>query len=114
MNLFFREAKVPMKLHGGFDREKLSKPWGQIYLMIMKFLIVEGRFWVYYHYHFALLNHFRNKVEISFPFFLLSSLDNSVKSVRELKAKNANRPLILIHQSLILRLYHFHSCLVSM
>jgi len=111
MGIFFYDGEATMKLHRGFEREKLSKPWGQICLMIMKYFTLEGQFKVYYHYHFALLNHFRKKMEISFPFFLFSSLENSIKSTKEVQVKNPNYPLIPIHQGLILRLYHFHLAL---
>ena len=52
-------------------------------LVIMKYLMLEGRFDVLYYYHFPLFNHFRNRDFISIPFFLLHSLEDMIGDVRE-------------------------------
>ena len=61
MNNFFGDGEEPVRYKGGFQREKLSKPWDDVCLVIMKYLTLEGKFGFYYYYHFPLLNHFRNR-----------------------------------------------------
>ena len=71
--------------------------------------MLEGRFGVYYYYHFPLLNHFRNRDFISIPFFLLHSLEDMVSDVREKRNKGHN--FTIIHQGLIFHLYQFYLAL---
>ena len=108
MNSFFAEDE-PVCYGGGFKTDKLPIPQDDVYLVIMKYLMLKGRFGVYYYYHFPLLNHFRNRDFISIPFFLLHSLEDMVSDVREKRSKGHN--FTIIHQGLIFRLYQFHLAL---
>ncbi len=69
----------------------------------MKYITLEGKFGVYYYYHFPLLNHFRKRDFISIQFYLLHSLEDMVNDVREKRSKGFN--VTIIHQGLIFRLY---------
>ena len=103
MNCFFANNEEPIHYRGGFQREKLSAPWDDICLVIMKYLTLEGKFGIYYYYHFPLLNHFRNRDFISISFFLLHYLEEMIRYVREKRSKGNN--FTIIHQGLIFRLY---------
>ena len=83
MNRFFVDEEEHVRYRGGFKWKKPSMPWDDVYLVIMKYLMLEGRFGVYYYYHFPLLNHFRNRDFISILFFLLHSLEDMISDVRE-------------------------------
>jgi len=63
---------------GGFDCEILPKLWYDVCYMLIKNFTLEGRFKCFFYYHFALLNHFHHSKVISFPFYLLSSLETSI------------------------------------
>ena len=95
MNNFFTEDEEPVRYRGGFKRDKLSEPWDDVCLVLMRYLTLEGRFGVCYYYHFPLLNHFRNKDFISIPFFLLHSLEDMINDVREKKSKDLNYTIFL-------------------
>lgn len=83
-----------------------------MFLALMKYVTLEGRYNTYYFYHFPLLNHLRHKVLLSFPLFLLMDLENLVEKCVDSAALNPNEPTpLLLHQGLILRLYHFHLAL---
>ena len=69
MSTFFVDIEEPMRYRGGFKRDKLPAPWDDVCLVLMKYLTLEGRFGVYYYYHFPLLNHFRNRDFISILVF---------------------------------------------
>ncbi len=75
----------------------------------MRYLTLEGRFGVYYYYHFSLLNHFRNRDFISIPFYLPHSLEDMVVDISEKRSKGKN--YTIIHQGLIFHLYQFHLAL---
>lgn len=51
----------------------------------MKYLTLEGKYGVYYFYHFPLLNHFRNRELVCIPFFLTHALEEIVMDVSEKK-----------------------------
>ncbi len=109
MSSLFVEGEKPVHYREGFKRDKLPAPWDDVYLVIMKYLTLEGRFGVYYDYHFPLLNHCRIRNFISIPFFLLHSLEDIVSDAREKKNKGLN--FTIIHQGLIFFLYQFHLAL---
>lgn len=69
MNRFYKKGEESVKMRRGFNRECLPYPWDQVCKIIMKYFNLEGRYGVFYYYHFLLLNHFHNHDTISFPFF---------------------------------------------
>ena len=109
MNSFFKEDEESIHYRGGFKRNKLPMPWDDVCLVLMRYLMLEGRFGVCYYYHFPLLNHFRNRDFISIPFFLLHSLEEMIFYIREKKSKGLN--FTIIHQGLIFHLYQFNLAL---
>lgn len=66
----------------------------------MEHLTVDGRFTKIYNYHFAILNHFHHGAKISLPFYLASSLNESLTDY----AKNPNSYPIA-HKGLILLIF---------
>lgn len=70
----------------------------------MWYVTLEGRFKALLGHHFTLLNHSRHGLFISFPFFLLSSLESSMYAL----LKNRRAPIL--HEGLIfLIMEHFQS-----
>ena len=46
MNNFFAVDEEPVRYRGGFKRDKLSEPWDDVCLVLMRYLTLEGRFGV--------------------------------------------------------------------
>lgn len=109
LSSFFRENEALDQYQGGFRRDKLLEPWDDVCLMIMKYLMLEGRHGVYYFYHLSLLNHFYNREFVSIPFFLFHALEDSVIDVKEKKKKGAN--FTILHQGIMFGLFQFHLAL---
>lgn len=103
LSSFVRENEALDRYQGGFRRDKVPEPWDDMCLMIMKYLMLEGRHIVYYFYHFPLLDHFRNREFVSIPFFLMHTLEDTVMNVREKKKKGAN--FTILHQGLMFCLF---------
>lgn len=79
-----------------FEADTIKALWRKVLRVIMEYITVDGRFTRVYGYHFSLLNHFRYKVRVSFPYYLLCSLRKSLDDHK----KNPRRFPIL-HTSLI-------------
>ena len=109
---FFLEGKEPICYRGGFMREKLSKPWNKVFLMLMKYLMLKGRYGVYYYYHFPLLNNFHHHDHIFIPFFLLHDLIDAVVNVKDKMRKGVK--YTILHQGLMFHLYQFHLALLPL
>ena len=67
---------------------------------IIYYVTLDTRFSRVFSHHFVLLNHFRHGIKVSIPFYLLSSLKDSIKGIREKTI--ANPPL---HEGLMLLIY---------
>jgi len=109
--LFLGVGKELVPYQGSFDRAKLPEPWDAMCFILMKYFTLKGRFTRFYNYHLPLLNHFHRNAKISFPFYLLSSLEHSVLRVQAKLAKNTTMKPIPLHQGLILCLYNHHLAL---
>lgn len=75
--------------------------WGDVAEELMYFITLEGRFSVVNAYHVILLNHFCHKKRISFPYYLLVSLDSGLKDHKK-NTKNH-----VLHVGLILLIYEY-------
>jgi len=112
LKLFLGDGEELVPYQGGFERAKLPQPWADMCFLIMKYFTLEGRYARFYYYHLPLLNHFHRNLAICFPYYLLSSLDHSVKMVhKNLTSRPLEKPVPL-HQGLIHRLYQFHLALM--
>lgn len=80
-----------------------------IFIMVMKYLTLEGRHKVFYYCHLPLLNHFCNNDLLCLPFYLLHSIESLIKDTME--PKHVDKPPYLLHHGLIYRLYKFHEAL---
>lgn len=107
MTQFFKdnEWKKLIKMESwGYERKSLKKVWANIAEVIMWYVNLEDRFTKILGHHFTLLNHFRHGLLISFPFFLLSSMEVSIYV--HLK----NRRALVLHEGLIILIMeHFRS-----
>ena len=90
--------------------EKLLNPWNEVCLVLLKYLTLEGRYGVFYYYHFPLLNHFHHHDFISLSFFLLHDLKDIVIDVKDKMRRGFN--FTILHLGLIFRFYQFHLTLV--
>ena len=106
---FFHGKEEPARHCGGFRREKLPEPWNDVFLIIMKYLTLKGRYGVFYYYQFPLLNHFHNRDLVCLPFFLMHALEEIVMDAREKSRKGEN--FTILYQGLMFRLYQFHLAL---
>lgn len=87
--LFLGEGEELVPYQGGFEWTKMPEPWDEMFFLLMKYFTLEGQFTRFYNYHLPLLNHFRHNALISFPFYLMSSLEHSIFRV---KAKMDKKP----------------------
>ncbi len=49
---FFKKDEASTKHKGGFSHGDLPKLWDEVCLLITKYPTLEGRFGVFYYYHF--------------------------------------------------------------
>lgn len=83
-----------------FEKKQIKPIWRELLKVIMEFFTLDDKFMKIYGYHFVMLNHFRHKVNIYFPFYFLSSLNANINEHRENPHINP-----VIHQGLILPIY---------
>lgn len=92
----FDEKKKLREVGSGGHAHKSLKPlWRDLVLDIMHYFTLEGRFSIVYSYHFMLLNHLCHKVLVSFPFYLLLSMENSIENHRK------NPKKVILHEGLM-------------
>lgn len=95
------KGKLAKKDNISYYTPQQVKPfWQKVLRALMDYLTVDGRFTKIYNYHFSILNHFCHGAKISLPFYLASSLNESL-------ADHAKKPnsYPLAHQGLILIIY---------
>lgn len=102
MPIFFKGNEVvDLKTvkSGGYQRSSLKVLWQDVVEEIMRYVTLEGRYTMINTYHFLLLNHFKHKKRISFPYYLLISLDLGIKDYMK------NPKNLVLHVGLILLIY---------
>lgn len=67
----------------------------------MRYITLEGCFSMVNVYHFFLLNHFRDKKKIPFPFYLLASLESRLKDHKR------NPKNLVLHVGIILLITYY-------
>lgn len=102
LNQFFNPLEEPVKKKGRFRREDLLGVCKDIFHIIIKYFTREGKFIVYYFYHFPFLNHLRHIALISIMFYLLHSIEYNIE------ANKNDKNNVILHQGLLFRLYKFH------
>ncbi|WP_258316876.1 hypothetical protein, partial [Escherichia coli] len=66
-----------------YPPKAFAKPWREILFVLMRYITLDGKFMKVYGYHFVLLNHFRHNDKVNFPYFLLYSMNASLKAYKE-------------------------------
>lgn len=118
MKQFLKEGERVNRLQNGFNHvdllciwninhTDLPSVWSIIVKILMRYFTLEGRFCRFYTYLFPMLSHLRYNVKMNFPFLILSSHEQSVRSVQ---AKCKKLP---IHQGLIDHLCNFYFTLLT-
>ena len=110
LQCFFKDGEELVWHKGGFMREKIPDLWNEVFLILIKYLTLEGRYGVFYYYHLSLLNYFHHHDFVLLHFFLLHELEDNVIDVKEKMRKGVN--FTILHQGLMFRLYQFHLALV--
>lgn len=77
-----------------------AKPWREVLFEIMHYITLDGRFTKVYGYHFMMLNHFRYKDKFNMPYFLICSMNSTIKAHRENPKGD-----ISMHQGLMVLIY---------
>lgn len=72
-----REALLKVS-NNYFEAININKLWRKVLRVVMEYIIVDKRFTRVYSYHFVLLNNFRYKVRVFFPYYLLCSLKHYI------------------------------------
>lgn len=81
---------------GGYDRTKIKPTWGEVAMSQMHCFTLDERFTTLYGHHFVMLNHFHHGRLVSFPFYLMSSLEDGIVDFR----RNPRNPFL--HEVLML------------
>lgn len=67
---------------------------------IMRYITLDGRFTKVYGYHFVLLNHFRYDEKVNIPYFLICSMNATIKAHRDNPKGDTT-----MHQGLMVLIY---------
>lgn len=79
-----KEKKCLVKLSKTYYPPRaFVKPWREVLFVIMCYITLDGRFTKVYSYHFVLLNHYRHDEKVNFPYFLLRSMNATIKAYKE-------------------------------
>jgi len=82
----------------GIPREWFNEPWGELVMIIQKFLTCDRQYSIAHLYHVRLLQHIKGDGRINLPYFLYKSL---VKMVETVKQENKPKATQVYHQGLI-------------
>jgi len=76
------------KYHMGVIRESIPKPWDDVALILIKYVMFKGRYKVLLESHLYLLYHFifPDTDKVNFPFFIFNSLAILVEKVKQERA----------------------------
>ena len=97
-----KEKRKLVKIDSYYDIESIKKIWGHVLRIIIEYITLEPRFDRVRIHHFVLLNHFRHKVKISFPFYIYTSMTKNIESYKKCPVKNPAR-----HKGLLLLIFEF-------
>jgi len=89
------------RLQNGFNREELLGIWKDFVEVLMRYVILDGRYKRFHTYLFPLLNHFCNDIKVNFPYWIITFLEDSVQKIM------VGDKVLPLHQSLIYALYNF-------
>ena len=89
----------------GIPISTLKNKWGNMLLILQKFITCEGRFGSMYVYHIHLLMNFLENGTLNLPFFLLNSLRRMATNVQK---KVESIETTLYHHGLVKILVEFH------
>ena len=82
----------------GIPREWFNEPWGELVLIIQKFLTCDRGYSVAHLYHVKLLQHIKGEDRINLPYFLYKSLLRMIETARH---ENRLKSGQMYHQGLI-------------
>ncbi len=97
-----KEKRKLVKIDTYYDIESIKKLWGLVLRIIIEYVTLEPRFDRVRTHHFVLLNHFRHKVKISFPFYIYTSMTKNIESYKKCPVKNPT-----LHEGLLLLIFKF-------
>lgn len=86
---------------GGYNKKELISLQADMEEFIMRYITLDGRYASIFSHYFTILNHFRHGRLISIPFYLVSSLENSLVKHSE------NQDNLVIHEGLILLIMEY-------
>lgn len=89
----------------GISISTLKNKWGNMMLILQKFITYEGIFGFMYVYHIHLLRNFLENGTINLPFFLLNSLRRMATNVQK---KIESIETTMYHHGLVKILVEFH------
>lgn len=91
-----KRDKVKKMADGGYNRKDLMSLWANKAKIIMRYITLDSHFESIFSYHLTILNHFRHDKNISFSFYLLSTLGHGLSN----HSKSSDKPML--HEGLIL------------
>lgn len=97
-----KEKSKLVKIDNFYNIESIKKFWGFVLRIIIEYVTLEPRFDRVRAHHFVLLNHFRHKVKISFPFYIYTSMTKNIESYKKCLVKN-----LALHEGLLLLIFVF-------
>lgn len=69
------------RLQNGFNHADLPGVWRKVIEVLMRYVTLEGRFRHFHAHLFPMLNQLRYNVKMKFSFWILSSLEKTIKNV---------------------------------
>ena len=91
-----------VKIDTYYDIESIKNIWRNVLRIIIEYVTLDPRFDRVRTHHFVLLNHFRHKVKISFPFYIYTSMAKNIEGFKKCPVKN-----LALHEGLLLLIYEF-------
>ena len=105
VNNFIKDEKEKSKLvkiDTYYNIESIKKLWRYVLRILIEYVTLDPRFDRIRTHHFVLLNHFRHKVKISFPFYIFTSMAKNIEGFKKIPVKNP-----ALHEGLLLLVYEF-------
>ena len=97
-----KEKRKLVKFDSYYDIESIKKIWRHVLRIIIDYVTLDPKFDRVRLHHFVLLNHFRHKVKISFPFYIYTSMAKNIEGFKKFLVKNP-----ALHEGLLLLIYDF-------
>lgn len=92
-----------------YDLVRIVSHWRKVLNVLMEYATLDGRSTRVFGYHFLLLNHFKNQVRVSLPFYLASSLNASLHNHRQHPIRH-----FVLHEGLLVLIHGYFKAIPAL